>query len=68
MSEEVKKPKQYMPLLDEVSMACLRHLMPGMKFVDVEGMVMNENPGYQVLVNPIPIVQSELPVEDKADV
>jgi hypothetical protein len=67
MSEEAKKPKQYMPLLDEVGMACMRHIMPNMKFVEIEGMMMNDNPGYQVLVNPIPIVQSEPPVEDKVD-
>jgi len=67
MSEEVKKPKQYMPLLDEVNMACLRHMMPGMKFVEIEGMLMSDNSGYQLLVNPMPPAVEESDVEEKAD-
>jgi len=59
MSEEVKKPKQYLPLLDEVGMACMRHLMPSMQFVEVEGMMMSDNNAYQVLVNPLPVPKEE---------
>ncbi len=70
MSEEVKKPKQYMPLLDDVTMACMRHMMPGMKFVEIEGMIMTDNPGYQIIVNPVPVaeeVKPESTEEEKTD-
>lgn len=59
MSEEVKneeippKPKQYLVMVDEVSMAILGRLVPSMLFVQVEGMAMDGNANHMLLVNPI---------------
>jgi hypothetical protein len=61
MSEEVKpqevpapKPKQFLLMADELSMALLSKLIPSLQFCQVEGMVIPDNPNYQVLANPIP--------------
>jgi len=73
MSEEVKKEpdvvpgqtvvsKQYLIMVDELHMALLNKMIPGMLFVQVEGMNMADNPKYQVLVNPLP----QKPVEEVA--
>jgi len=61
MSEEVKQPeaapvakaKQYLLMADEVSMMIIAKLMPGMLFVQVEGMAMQGNSEHMLLVNPI---------------
>lgn len=59
MSEEVKapapapKPKQYLLLADELHMAMLGKLMPGLMFVQVEGLAIQNNDSYMMLVNPI---------------
>ncbi len=63
MSEEVKqeetpaqtKPKQYLLVVDEISMAILGRIMPGLMFVQVEGIGMQNNPNHMLLVNPISV-------------
>lgn len=68
MSEEVKteeqKAKQYLLMADQMTMVFLSKLMPGMKFVEVEGMKLDNKPEYQALVSPISIPKEEV-VEDK---
>ena len=49
----VQKPKQYLIMADEVTMAVLGKLMPTLLFVQVEGMAMQGNDGYMLLVNPL---------------
>ena len=67
MSEEVKqeeviparKPKQFLVMVDEVSMAFLSKLVPNLQFCQVEGLVIPDNPDYHLLANPTP----KIPVE-----
>lgn len=69
MSEEVKanevpqnQKKQYLLMIDEIGMAMLSRLSPAFAFVQVEGMPLNDQPNYQVLVSPLP-KPVEAPVE-----
>lgn len=48
------KPKQYLVMVDEMTMALLGKLLPTMLFVQVEGMAMQGNTEHMLLVNPIP--------------
>ena len=59
MSEEVKapeqpKPKQFLLMVDEIGMAFMSKVMPNITFVEIQGMNMQGNDGFQFLVNPIP--------------
>lgn len=47
------KPKQFLILADELHMALLGKLIPGLLYVQVEGMNMEHNPNYMLLVNPV---------------
>ena len=49
------KPKQYLVLTDELHRALLAKLIPGIMFVEVEGLNMKDNDNYTLLVNPKPI-------------
>lgn len=49
----VYQKKQYLLMLDEVGMAMLSRLSPAFSFVQVEGMPLEQNPAYQVLVSPL---------------
>lgn len=49
----VSKPKQYLLMADEITMTILGKIMPGLLFVQVEGMAMQGNDNYMLLVNPI---------------
>lgn len=62
MSEEIKapaveapvqKPKQYLLMVDEMAMSMLGKLLPGMLFVQIEGMSMQGNDNHMLLVSPI---------------
>jgi hypothetical protein len=46
--------KQYLLMVDEVSMAILGKLLPSIKYVAVEGMFLKDNANYQMLVSPLP--------------
>lgn len=54
MSEEVKlqdrKSKQYLLMVDEIHMAILSKIVPGLLFVQVEGMAMQNNDTHMLLV------------------
>lgn len=47
------KPKQYLIMADELHMAMLGKLLPGLLFVQVEGMAMQNNSTHMLLVNPV---------------
>ncbi len=62
MNEEVQQdqpvspepaPKQFIMVLDALAVAIIGRLCPGLKFLEVEGMVVETNPGHQFLVNPM---------------
>ncbi len=57
--------KQYLLMVDEVAMAMLSRLSPSVAFVQVEGMPLENNPGYQVLVSPM--IKPQEPQEIVAD-
>lgn len=68
MSEvPVHQKKQYLLMVDEVWMAVLAKFCPAFAFVPVEGMPLENNPGYQVLVSPISKPAAEAIAEQKAD-
>ena len=48
------KPKQYLLMVDEASMAVMARLMPSLLFVAVEGLSMKDDPNHVVLVSPLP--------------
>lgn len=47
------KPKQYLLMADELHMNLLAKMIPGLLFVQVEGMGMQNNPSHMLLVNPV---------------
>lgn len=47
------KPKQYLLMADELHMAVLGKIIPGLLFVQVEGMGMQNNSTHMLLVNPV---------------
>lgn len=51
--EPITMPKQYLLMADEATMIMIGKIMPGMLFVQVEGMAMKDNDGHMLLVNPI---------------
>lgn len=53
VAEAPPKPKQYLVMVDEVSMVILGKLVPSMLFVQVEGLAMQGNSDHMLLVNPI---------------
>lgn len=66
----VVKPKQYLIMADEMHMALLGRLMPGLLYVQVEGMGLQGNSDYMMLVNPVkkePVVQPLQPEAPKVD-
>lgn len=46
------KPKQYLLMVDDVTMAILGRLTPTMRFLEVEGMNMEGNDKCMLLVSP----------------
>jgi hypothetical protein len=52
-AEAPSKPKQYLIMADELHMAILGKIIPGILFVQVEGMAMKDNSDHMLLVNPI---------------
>jgi hypothetical protein len=52
-AEAPAKPKQYLIMADELHMAILGKIIPGILFVQVEGMAMKDNSDHMLLVNPI---------------
>lgn len=63
------KPKQYLLMADELHMAMLGKIIPGLLFVQVEGMGMQNNPNHMLLVNPVanPPVQTQVIEAAKAE-
>lgn len=47
------KPKQYLLMADELHMSVLGKIIPGLLFVQVEGMAMQNNSTHMLLVNPV---------------
>ncbi len=62
MSEEDKQ-KQYLVMVDSLGLACMSKLMPGLQFVQVEGMGIPDNNNYQLLVSPLAKKVEELTQE-----
>jgi hypothetical protein len=52
-AEAPPKPKQYLIMADELHMAILGKIVPGLLFVQVEGMAMKDNSDHMLLVNPV---------------
>lgn len=69
MNEETTPaPKQYLLMADELNMALLARLMPGIRYVEVQGMVMTDNAAFNLLVTPVPkIVEAPSTVEAVLD-
>jgi hypothetical protein len=59
------RPKQYLVMVDEMTMAFLGKIVPSMLFVQVEGVAVQGNSDYRLLVNPIAKTPAATaPVED----
>jgi hypothetical protein len=52
MTNEVKKA--YLLTIDDVGMAFLNRVIPGIQYVEVQGMDLKDNPAFRALVTPIP--------------
>ncbi len=48
------KPKQYLMVTDEITMIMMSKIIPGLQFVEVQGMAMKDNDTHFLLVNPKP--------------
>lgn len=48
-----ERPKQYIVLVDQIGLACMGKLMPGLQFIEVEGMEIPDNKGYQLIATPL---------------
>lgn len=64
MSEELKQPeapkaKQYLLMVDEMNLALLGRVIPGLQFVQVEGFNMDSSKTHMALVTPKPAPQPE---------
>lgn len=59
----VQKSKQYLLMADELHIALLGKLMPGLLYVQVEGLAVEGKPGYMLLVNPVKKEEETQPVE-----
>ncbi len=54
MTEEVEVPvkhKQYILIVDDTLIPVIGALFPSLRFVEVEGMTLEQNPAYNLLVN-----------------
>jgi hypothetical protein len=49
------QPKQYLLLVDSLNMLLLGKMMPGLGFVEVQGMKIKEKETHYVMISPIPI-------------
>ncbi len=47
------KMKNYLLMVDELTVAFLSRIIPNIKYVEVEGMNITDNPKVQILVNPL---------------
>lgn len=61
MSEETIQPKQYLMVVDEITMAIMGRIMPGIRYLQVEAV--SSSGEYLVLVSPIPPEVEAVPVE-----
>lgn len=45
--------KQYVLVIDEITMAFISKMFPSMQFIEIQGMNIKDNPTYSLLVTPI---------------
>ena len=57
--EVIEKSKQYLLMADQLHMALFSKLMPGLQFIEVEGIAMKDNKKYNLLANPVPEKEEE---------
>jgi len=55
-------------MVDELSMALLGRLCPGIVYLEVTGMPITDNPNYQVLVNPLHPPVEETPTQEVTEI
>lgn len=53
------KTKQYLLMIDELSLVFLSKIIPSIQFCEVEGVSVDNNTSYQLLVNPTRKVSTE---------
>lgn len=58
-NKEVQKPKQFLIMVDELYMALLSKLVPGIQFCQVEALTVKDSDEYTLLANPNPKPKSE---------
>lgn len=63
MSEETIQPKQYLMVVDEITMAIMGRIMPGIRYLQVEGAPTQGDANYQVLVTPVASKEEAIPDE-----
>ncbi len=58
--EALKPPKQYLLMVNEISMIMLSKMLNGIQFLEVEGMPIKENENVMVMVTPVlPVATSD---------
>ena len=62
MSEE--KKNQYLLIVGDIEMGLLSNVMPGIKYIPIEGMNIEGNESYQFLVSPLPKVEKSSKPEE----
>ena len=57
--------KQYLLMVDDVAMAMLKTMVPGISYIPVAGMDITHQPGFKLLATPVAVVPA--PVADDVD-
>lgn len=60
----VNPQKQFIVTVDEIGLAYLSKIVPMLKYLEVEGMTIVDQPNHHLLVTPKPNVPVDAPVED----
>lgn len=61
--------KQFLLMVEENFVVFLKQVIPGIQFVEVQGMDMKDTPTHRLLANPVPEPEVQLtPAETVADV
>ena len=54
MNEETQQPKLFLVTVNQMTMALLGNLMPGLQFIEVQGVKLDNDPYVNILTSPIP--------------
>lgn len=57
--------KQYLLVLDDVTMVIIGRICPSLRFIEVEGMPMKDCTSHTLLVNPVAVAIEPIPIAEE---